>query len=168
MYDTARTATLFAATLATGLVAGLFFAFSVAVMPGLRQADDATFVTAMQRINTAIRNGWFASAFAGAPLLIAAATAFHLRTGARATLPWTAAALVLYVAMLAITFTINVPLNNILDAAHAPGELSTSRAHFEDKWNRWNLVRTLTATAALTCLIRAVLGYSSLSSAGSS
>ncbi|KAA6214434.1 DUF1772 domain-containing protein [Streptomyces albofaciens JCM 4342] len=168
MYDTARTAALFTATLATGLVAGLFFAFSIAVLPGLRQADDATFVTAMQRINSAILNGWFALAFVGAPVLITAATALHLRTGARPALPWLTAALVLYAAMLAITFTVNVPLNNALDAAHAPGELSTLRAHFEDKWNRWNLVRTLTTTAALACLIRAVLGYSSLSSAGSS
>ncbi|WP_030678139.1 DUF1772 domain-containing protein [Streptomyces rimosus] len=168
MYDTARTATLFAATLATGLMAGLFFAFSVAVMPGLRQADDATFVTAMQRINSAILNGWFALAFAGAPLLIAAATALHLRAGARSALLWPAAALVLYVAMLVITFSVNIPLNNALGAAHAPGELSTLRALFEDKWNRWNLIRTLTTTAALACLIRAVLGYSSISSAGSS
>ncbi|MFI9228893.1 DUF1772 domain-containing protein [Streptomyces rimosus] len=166
MYDTARAATLFAATLATGLIAGLFFAFSIAVMPGLRQADDATFVAAMQRINSAILNGWFALAFVGAPLLIAATTALHLRPGNRAALPWLTAALVLYVAMLAITFTVNVPLNNTLDAAHT--QLPALRAHFEGKWVRWNLVRTLTTTAALACLIRGVLGYSSVSSAGSS
>ncbi|WP_030024054.1 DUF1772 domain-containing protein [Streptomyces monomycini] len=168
MYDTIRTATLFAATVTTGLIAGLFFAFSVAVMPGLRQADDATFVTVMQRINSAILNGWFGLAFAGAPLLIAAAVTLHLHAGARPFLPWLAAALVLYAAMLVITFAVNIPLNNALDSAHAPGGLSALRAHFEDRWARWNLVRTLATTAALVCLIRAVPGYSSVSSAGSS
>ena len=46
----ARTVALTAATLTTGLVAGLFYAFSCAVMPGLRRTDDATFITAMRAI----------------------------------------------------------------------------------------------------------------------
>jgi hypothetical protein len=36
-------------------------------MPGLRRTDDRTFVDAMQSINVAIINGWFALSFAGAP-----------------------------------------------------------------------------------------------------
>ena len=59
------------ATVATGLGAGLFYTFSVAVMPGLRRADDATRVRTMQGINIAILNGWFALSFVGAPALTA-------------------------------------------------------------------------------------------------
>jgi uncharacterized membrane protein len=49
-------ATLVAGTVTTGLMAGLFAAFSYAVMPGLARTDDATFVRSMQRINVAILN----------------------------------------------------------------------------------------------------------------
>src|SRR4051812_41285218 len=49
-----------AATLTTGLMAGLFYAFDVSVMPGLSRTDDRTFVTAMRSINEAIENPLFA------------------------------------------------------------------------------------------------------------
>ncbi|MGH3875241.1 MAG: hypothetical protein ACRDSR_27715 [Pseudonocardiaceae bacterium] len=54
-----RGTTLVAATLATGLLAGLFYAFAVAVMIGLHRVDDRTFVGAMQQINVGIQDGWF-------------------------------------------------------------------------------------------------------------
>lgn len=38
--ETARFASLIAATITTGLVSGLFYGFSVAVMPGLRRTGD--------------------------------------------------------------------------------------------------------------------------------
>ena len=66
MVDSLRMLSLLAATLATGLMAGLYFAFSCAVMPGLARTDDRTFVAAMQWINVRILNGWFALAFGGA------------------------------------------------------------------------------------------------------
>ncbi|MFD7664934.1 DUF1772 domain-containing protein [Streptomyces sp. NPDC059788] len=166
MYDSIRTAALSAATVTTGLIAGLFFAFSCAVLPGLRQADDATFVTAMQRINSAILNGWFALAFVGAPLLIVAAIALHLRTGTGPALLWLTAALALYAVMLAITFTVNVPLNNTLEAAGTPDGLAALRTHFEARWTHWNHIRTLTTTAALACLIRGLLLHGSVKGGG--
>ena len=59
---------LLAATVTTGLMAGLFAAFSYAVMPGLGRAGDAAFVEGMQKINVAILNGWFGICFGGAVL----------------------------------------------------------------------------------------------------
>ena len=53
------TATLVAATITNGLMAGLFAAYSYAVMPGLGRAGDRTFVEAVQQTNAAILNGWF-------------------------------------------------------------------------------------------------------------
>ena len=41
---------LCAAVIAMGLLAGLFYAFDVAVMPALTAADDRTLVDAMQRM----------------------------------------------------------------------------------------------------------------------
>ena len=61
-----RGVALVAATMTTGLMAGLFYAFACSVMLGLNRTDDRTFVGAMQRINVAILNAWFLVSFVGA------------------------------------------------------------------------------------------------------
>jgi uncharacterized membrane protein len=152
--------TLIAATITMGLSAGLFYAFSISVMLGLRRTDDRTFVDVMQRINVAILNGWFAIGFVGA-LVFTAATAILNGVGdARPALPWIVAALVLYGLTLAITFTVNVPLNNELDAAGEPDrivDIVATRDRFEARWVRWNVVRAVTSTAALALLTWALV-----------
>lgn len=60
---------LIAATVTTDLLAGLYFAFSCAVMPGLAVASDTTLVESMQRINEKIINGRFISVFVGGVVL---------------------------------------------------------------------------------------------------
>jgi uncharacterized membrane protein len=155
-----RGAALLAATLTTGLAAGLFYAFAYAVMPGLAGTDDRTYVGSMQRINVAILNGWFALAFGGALVFTAVAAALHVRADGRSILPWVLAALVLYLATIAVTMGINVPLNDTLAAAGEPAriaDLTAVREHFEAKWVRWNIVRTITCTAAFGCLTWALV-----------
>jgi uncharacterized membrane protein len=155
-----RSGSLVLATVATGLMAGLYFAFSCAVMPGLGQTDARTFVAAMQRINVAILNGWFAAAFGGALLLTGVAAALHFGADVRAALPWILAALVLYAATLVLTIGINVPLNDQLVAAGDPdgiADLAAVRAAFEGRWVRWNLVRTLLGVAAFGSLAWALV-----------
>ena len=154
-----RTISLAAATVVTGLMAGLFFAYSCSVMPGLAAVDDRTFVGTMQSINRRILNGWFLSAFLGAALLIALAVALHL-TVRGPVLAWTVAALVLYGATLLITMRFSVPLNDRLDAAGPVdriADLGSVRAAFETTWVRWNLARTVTNVAAFACLVGALL-----------
>lgn len=157
-----RTATLVGATLTTGLMAGLFYAWAISVMPGLGRSDDRTFVEAMQHMNEAILNGWFALCFVGALVLTALAALLHLGRDVRSVLPWVIAALVLYVAALAITFGVNVPLNNELKAAGGVDritDLAAVREVFEAKWVRWNIVRAVTNTAALGCLAWALIQH---------
>lgn len=159
-----RGGTLIAATLTTGLMAGLFFSFSVAVMPGLAQSDDRTFVGGMQGINRAIQNGWFLLSFMGALIFAALATFFHLRGGASKALPWIIVGLVLYVVVLVITFALNIPLNNELDAAgngHPDGiaDLAGTRKHFEATWVALNHVRTIVSTAAFASLMWALVQF---------
>jgi uncharacterized membrane protein len=159
MLDLTRGAVLIAATLTTGLMAGLFYAYSISVMPGLGKSTDRTLVEGMQRINVAIVNGWFAIGFGGALVFTALAAVLHLG-GERSVLLWTVAALVLYIAVLAITVGFNVPLNNELAAA---GELdkitdfAAVRERFEGAWVRWNIVRTVVNTAAFGCLTWALV-----------
>ena len=147
-----------AATLTTGLMAGLFYAYACSVMPGLRRTDDRTIVAVMQRINVAIVNGWFLVVFLGALVLAGLAAVLHL--GARPVLPWIVAGLVLYAATLAVTFGVNIPLNNALDAAGDPDEIADPaavRERFEVRWVRWNVVRAVTSTAAFGCLAWALV-----------
>ena len=156
------TATLVAATVAMGLFAGLFWSFAVAVMPGLRQASDRTFVEAMQRINVAIVNPVFLLVFLGAPVLTIVAGALQLSADDRAPLPWIVAGFVLSAAAFVATVAVNIPLNNALDAAGPPdqaGDLAGVRERFESRWVRWNIVRAVTSTAAFACLCWALLLY---------
>src|SRR2546430_1686247 len=85
---------LVAATITTGLIAGLFFAFACAVMPALGRSSDRTFVEAMQKINVAILNGWFMLCFLGSLFLGILAVVLHLRRDWRSALPWIIAGLV--------------------------------------------------------------------------
>jgi uncharacterized membrane protein len=151
-----RTAVLLAATVATGLSAGLFYAFAYAVMPGLARADDRTFVVAMQRVNVAILNVWFFAVFIGALILAALAALLHLRAGQHGAARWALAAAVLYVAVLVVTGVVNVPLNNEL-LASGDADPAAARARFEATWVRWNMVRSVLSTASFGCLAWALL-----------
>ena len=147
------TAALTGAVVTNGLMAGLFAAYSYAVMPGLGRTDDRTFVAAMQQTNAAILNGWFGVCFGGAVLLAAVAAVLHR---GRPGLGWIVAGLVLYVAVLGVTFAVNVPLNDALAAA-GDVDPAGARARFEGAWVRWNVVRAVLSTGAFGCLVGALV-----------
>ena len=160
--NTLRLTVLLAATVTTGWMVGLYWSFSIAVMPGLARADDRTFVTGMQGINRAILNGWFALGFGGSLVLLALGVALHVPDDQHAALPGLIVALVLYVVTLVVTFGFNVPLNDAIDAAGRPdavADLGAVRERFEQSWVRWNLVRTLASTGAVLALGQALVMY---------
>ncbi|MEV6865845.1 anthrone oxygenase family protein [Streptosporangium subroseum] len=166
-----RSVVLVAATVTMGLMAGLFYAYASSVMIGLGRASDRTFVEAMQRINTAILNGWFFACFLGALALTILAAVLHLSEDRRSVLPWILAAVLLYGAQFVITAAVNVPLNNMLDAAGDPRhitDLAAVREQFEATWVRWNLIRAVASTAAFGCLTWALVLYGRLATPGGS
>ena len=55
----------FFAALGSGLIAGLYFAFSTAVMPALANLPEEQGIAAMQKINAAILNPLFLLLFFG-------------------------------------------------------------------------------------------------------
>ena len=158
-------AVLAAAVLTMGLMAGVFGIFAHTIMPGLRHTDDRSFVSAFQSIDRAIINPWFMVAFFGALVLTGLAAVLHLSGDKRSVLPWIGAALVLYLIAVIITLAVNVPLNDALKSAGDPariGDLAAVRRHFDEaRWSAWNLVRTLTSTAAFGCLIAAAIMHRS-------
>jgi uncharacterized membrane protein len=144
-------AVLGAATVAMGLIAGVFYIFACAVMPALARSDDRTYVEVMRNINDVIQNPVFFLSFMGA-LVLTAVSAWQLRRtpGAR----WVLAALVVYSLVFLVTTAFNVPLNNALAAKGDPARL---REHFEGPWVAWNVVRAVGSTVAVGLLTRALL-----------
>ena len=129
------------AALLLGLSAGLFFAFSVAVMPGLRRTDDGAFVQAMTAINRAILNPVFGIVFVGALVAPVVAAVIGLITGSAAAGWFVAAAAVYFAGVVLVTAVVNVPLNEALDR-------DRDRAAFERRWVRFNTVRTVSVVVA--------------------
>ena len=150
---------LVGATLAAGLVAGLFLTWSHTVMPALAEAADREFIADFQRLDRAIINPWFLSGFVGGPILTAVALVLGW-VGGRPEARWLVASLALQLAVLGITRTVHLPLNAEIQAAGDPGQLAdpaTVRVRFEARWVRWNVVRTLASVAAFGCLLWALV-----------
>ncbi|PXW31683.1 UNVERIFIED_CONTAM: putative membrane protein [Williamsia faeni] len=147
-----RESVLVVGVVTVGLMAGLYSAFSYAVMPALRRVDDKTFVAAIQRINVAIVNPLFLLIFFGGIGFTAVAAVLYRD---QPMLWWIVAGAVLYGVTLVITVAFNIPLNNQIAAAGDPDRISdlpAVREAFEDSWVRWNIVRAVASTAALAVL----------------
>jgi uncharacterized membrane protein len=147
------------AALATGLLAGFIYAYSVSVMPGLGQTDDRTFVDAMQQINLVTENPLFFLSFLGAPVAMVAALVIERRAGSREVVRWIAVALGLYGVVVIVTGAIHLPLNDDIVQAGDPdriADLAAVRDDFYGPWVAWNAVRTVAATAALGSLVYAL------------
>lgn len=155
-----RIAALLAATMTMGIAAGVYQLYAFAIMPGLSETDDRTFVGAFQQIDTAIVGPFLLVFFLGALVFTALAAALHLgeRKGVRrrSVMPWIVGALVLQLVVVVVTVVVNVPLNDEIKAAGGPGEvtdLAAVREQFnEARWVGWNLVRVLASTIAFGSL----------------
>jgi uncharacterized membrane protein len=141
---------IFAATLGTGLIAGVFYAFSTFVMKALARQPAAEGMAAMQAINVAVINPLFLGVFLGTAAACAGAAVVALlwceRPGASLLL---AGAALYLVGTFGVTMAANVPLNNALaqltrDDPDAPRRW----AEYVSRWTTWNHVRTAAAVAA--------------------
>ncbi|MFI5728552.1 DUF1772 domain-containing protein [Kribbella sp. NPDC051587] len=139
-----RVAALMAATITTGLMAGVYWAYGMAFMPGLAKVDDKTFVGAFQAADRAIVNPVFLGiGFVGTLLLTGLAGLLSLKQKA---LPWIAVAFVLYLITMIVTVAVNVPLNDALKAAGDPAsiDVAAARAAFDEaRWTTFNTLRTV-------------------------
>lgn len=154
--------TLLNATVTMGLMAGLFYAWDVSVMPGLARLDDRTFVGAFQAVDRAMMNPLFMLlAFMGALAFTGVAAVLYLRDDDHSVLPWVALAFGLYLATFVITMAIHEPLNDALRAAGDPDRIANLAAvrdaFHETRWVTWNIVRTIATTTAFGCLAWALV-----------
>ena len=154
--DPAKTVLVIATTL-VGLSAGFFHAYESSVTRGLALIDDVSYVAAMNAVNGSVRNAVFGVAFFGGLLSSAAALVVHLSRGPQLRTVLVAVAAGLYLATVAITATVNVPLNERLEAGVAAGDdVVLLRAEYEPAWNAANRLRTITAAGSLLSFVLAL------------
>lgn len=157
-----RILTLALATLTTGLIAGVYYAYAVSVNLGLAAQPDASYVSTMNAINERIENPVFFLSFFGAALFSLAALAAHYSRRPRSAHFWLIAlACLLYVGgSFLLSVFVNVPLNEELAGVAADasaGELTRARSAYEGPWNYWNGVRAVFSTLAFLVLVVACL-----------
>ncbi|PLP60034.1 hypothetical protein CYK37_07615 [Mesorhizobium loti] len=149
----------FIAALGSGLMAGLFFAYSNSVMPSLSQVPVPQGVLAMNTINTVIQNPLFLSIFMGTALLALFLVLATVLGWGVARPSWVLIGAALYViGNIIVTIAINVPMNDAL-AATAPDSQAAAQlwATYLDRWVFWNHVRAFACTGALAAFIAALM-----------
>ncbi|MDN3028657.1 anthrone oxygenase family protein [Streptomyces sp. S.PB5] len=142
-----------AATVAMGLIAGAFYVFACAVMPGLARSDDRVYVEVMRNINDVIQNPVFLLSFLGA-LVLTGVAAWQGRGSGYGRWVW--AGLIAYALGFLVTVAFNIPLNDGLDGAT---DVRAGREEFEGAWVVWNGVRAVLSTVAMGCLVRGLVLY---------
>lgn len=143
-----------AAALGCGLMSGVFFVFSVAVMKALGRLPANTGMRAMQSINTSILNSTFLAAFMGTTLLCAAVAVWSvLRLGFSGSRFLLVGALAFLGGAFVVTGTRNVPMNESLDrvtsGAYGSEQIWTD---YLARWTAWNHVRAAASFAAALLL----------------
>src|SRR5215204_7357540 len=156
-----RALSLAGATLTTGLIAGVFYAYAVSVNLGLAAQPDAAYVATMRAINERIENPLFFASFFGAVLFLLAAFAAHYRRPRSGRFWLVALACVLYIGgSFLLTSFVSVRRNNQLAAVDldAPARvLADARDAYEGPWEFWNGVRAVFSVLAFLALIGACL-----------
>lgn len=154
---------LIIATFFSGLMAGLFYSWTISVTPGLARIDDVSYLKAFQAMNRAIINPYFVVAFFGLVVLLPLLSYLSFQTSMSSRFGYVLTASILYfVGIMGITIAGNVPLNNALEALHiesmTPEQMNDFRKSFENKWNRLNLIRTISASVTFLLLAMACAG----------
>jgi uncharacterized membrane protein len=142
------------ALVGSGLVAGVFFIFSVCIMRVLGGLPAAQGIAAMQGINVVIINPWFMTAFLGTAAVCAyVAIAALVRFDGAASVLLIAGSCAYVIGTFGLTMLFNVPRNDAL-AALQPETAEAARywSQYLLEWTSWNHVRTIGATVATALL----------------
>ncbi|GAA1808853.1 DUF1772 domain-containing protein [Agromyces neolithicus] len=141
---------LIVAVLGTGVMAGVFYAFSGFVTQGLDRLPAADAARAMRGINvTAVRAPLMLALF-GTGLVVLAVLGFAFTGALEGAMWWASAAAVVYLGgVIGVTAGANVPRNNRLAAAaNEAAALESAWHEFRPGWQAWNHVRTITCAAS--------------------
>lgn len=149
---------VFAGAIGTGIIGGIFYAFSSFVMPALARLTPERATEAMNSINVTVITPSFLGVFMGMALLCAALIVGSAlqwgQPGAKLVL---AAGLVYLIGTFGVTMLLNVPLNDELAAVIDPARAVATWPRYLTAWTLWNTVRTAAAlgsSALFTAALR--------------
>jgi uncharacterized membrane protein len=151
-------ALVFLSALGSGLMAGLFFVFSVTIMDALGRLPPAQGIAAMQSINVVILSPIFFAVFFGTAAACLILAIWSVVAWQDAGSAWLLAGSLLYVVgAILVTMVVNVPMNDAL-AAIDPANEEGARlwARYLTDWTRWNHVRTVACVGAMAALVLAL------------
>ncbi len=149
---------LASAILLTGLMAGIFFTWSNAVKPGIGKLSDIEYLRSLQSMNRVILNKAFLGIFLGAVVAVVLAPIFHFKLN-HSNIFWLLlfAFVIYWVGVFGVTIFGNIPLNETLDKTNlettTPEGLKALRMTIEDKWNKFNLIRSYSSVITFLLLI---------------
>ena len=143
-----------AATLGSGMMAGLFCAFSNFVMKALSNIGPAKGIPAMQEINLVIVNPAFLVVFLGTAVACALSLGLGWKQLGVEVRAWLALGGSVYlVGSIVVTIVFNVPLNDRLAAVDAGSQQGLKIwTEYLSTWVFWNHVRSI-ATINSTLLL---------------
>lgn len=146
---------LLIAALGSGLVAGVFFAFSSFVMKALGKLPTEKAIAAMQSINIVVINPGFLGVFIGTAALCLPALFFAWQPWDSPDAGWLLAGSLLYlVGGVIVTGMFNIPRNDALAAVDpASAEGAELWRDYLATWTMWNHVRAAACLAAAAAFI---------------
>ncbi|MFE3452843.1 DUF1772 domain-containing protein [Nonomuraea sp. NPDC059194] len=131
-----------------GAMAGLFYGFSISVMPGLDAIRAEQAVAAMRSMNRKILNPVFLLMYLAAPVApVATGVLLLTQDVSGAGIAFLASGGLYIAGSFAVTAAVNVPMNNALEADQ--GEPQRLWAAYSARWRRWNTIRGLVSFASL-------------------
>ena len=153
-----ETIILASAILLSGLMAGIFFTWSNAVKPGIGKLSDLEYLRALQSMNRVILNKAFIGIFLGSIIAVALVPVFHFKLFPNNIFWMFILALVSYwIGVFGTTVFGNIPLNEILDKVNLESinleEITALRTRIEVKWNKLNLIRSISSGITFVLLI---------------
>lgn len=144
----------------TALIAGLFYAYSCSVVPGLGKLSDTEYLKSMQSINREILNPVFFMSFMGTAVLLPVTT-FLFRGEHPGFLFLLLASVAYLIGVFGVTVVGNVPLNDMLDRFDISNSTTEAvkqmRESFENRWNLLNNIRTVFSVISIALVICACI-----------
>jgi uncharacterized membrane protein len=144
----------------SGLIAGIFFAFSNFVMKSLADVPAEMGIRTMQAINVNVLTPLFSLFFMGTALVSLVLIVYSFVKWNDFGFSWLLAGSLLYLlGSFMVTVMFNVPLNDHL-AAVKPGTAESLQVweQYLKGWTFWNHVRTIASIAALLSFLFALRG----------
>ncbi len=139
----------------TGIMAGIYFAFSVFIMKSLAELPAIHAAQTMNKINTVIIKSLFLPMFIGTTVTHAGLLVWSLINWQGEPSLWVViAAITLVLGMFVVTVIGNVPLNNQLQqSVDTDSKLVETWQLYLKQWTRFNHLRTISCISAFFCLI---------------